>query len=216
MPFPVTDSIVLSCNIYCCNAPSVRTLVAVWHFWHASAVPECSGSVGRVLDWGSKCCLFQSHHWGSHCVVSLSMTLYPLLSTFSTQEDLMKQLKNCWLGCKESKQTSADQSQRVSIEDPSIGGQRWHTSPKCGNQWQLPQLLQLLIARPSFFPWSTASKPWPCRIWVLEICITSDLLGLECISPSLFPSLELMEPQVHSLGIFFADDCQILSNISSK
>ena len=94
------------------------------------------------------------------------------------------------------------QSQRVSIEDPSIGGQRWHTSPKGGNQWQLPQLLQLLLARPSFFPWSTASKPWLCRIWVLEICITSDLLGLECISPSLFPLLKLLEPRCIVLKSF--------------
>ena len=39
---------------------------------------ECSGSVGRVLDWGSKGFLFKIH-W-CNCVVSLSKTLYLLLS----------------------------------------------------------------------------------------------------------------------------------------
>ena len=36
------------------------------------------GSVGRALDWG------ESHLQWSRCVVSLSKTLYPLLSTCST------------------------------------------------------------------------------------------------------------------------------------
>ena len=40
---------------------------------------------GRVLDLGKKVHLFETHH--SHRVVSLSKTLYPLLSTGSTQED---------------------------------------------------------------------------------------------------------------------------------
>ena len=40
---------------------------------------------GRVLDLGSKDCLFKTH-W-RHYVVSLSKTLYPLLSTGSCQED---------------------------------------------------------------------------------------------------------------------------------
>ena len=44
---------------------------------------ECSDSVGRVLD----CCEFENHRQQSHCIVSLSITLYPLLSTASTQED---------------------------------------------------------------------------------------------------------------------------------
>ena len=48
---------------------------------------EGSGSVGRALDWGLKGCWFEPHHWWCHCVVSLSKTLYPLLSTGSTQED---------------------------------------------------------------------------------------------------------------------------------
>ena len=46
---------------------------------------ERSGSVGRALDWGLKGCKFETHP--SHCVVSLSKTLYPLLSTGSTHED---------------------------------------------------------------------------------------------------------------------------------
>ena len=36
---------------------------------------ERSGSVGRVLDWGSKGCWTEPHHQGSHCVVSLTKTL---------------------------------------------------------------------------------------------------------------------------------------------
>ena len=46
---------------------------------------ECSGSVGRVLELGLKGYLLWAHV--SHCVVFLSKTLYPLLSTGSTQED---------------------------------------------------------------------------------------------------------------------------------
>ena len=42
---------------------------------------ECSGSVGRVLDW------FMSHCRQNHYVVSLSKTLYLLLITGLTQED---------------------------------------------------------------------------------------------------------------------------------
>ena len=40
---------------------------------------------GRVLDLGSRGCRFKPHR--RHCVVSLSKTLYLLLSTGSTQED---------------------------------------------------------------------------------------------------------------------------------
>ena len=36
---------------------------------------ERSISVGRALDLGSKSCWFETHR--SHCVVSLSKTLYP-------------------------------------------------------------------------------------------------------------------------------------------
>ena len=43
--------------------------------------------ISRVLDCVSKDCLFVTHHWRSHCVVSLSKTLYPLFSIGSTQED---------------------------------------------------------------------------------------------------------------------------------
>ena len=50
-------------------------------------IAKRSGSVGKVLDWGSKGCWFEPHLWPNHCVVSLSRTLYPLLSTGSHQED---------------------------------------------------------------------------------------------------------------------------------
>ena len=46
---------------------------------------ECSGSVGIVLDLGSKDRQFETQL--SHCVVSLSKTLYPVLFTGLTQED---------------------------------------------------------------------------------------------------------------------------------
>ena len=41
---------------------------------------EHSGLVGRVLDWGSKVCSFETHCW-NHCVVSLMKALNLLLST---------------------------------------------------------------------------------------------------------------------------------------
>ena len=40
---------------------------------------------GRVLDLRSRGCRFEPHR--RHCVVSLSKTVYPLLSTGLTQED---------------------------------------------------------------------------------------------------------------------------------
>ena len=52
---------------------------------------------GRVLDsrlWGYR---FEPH-WGHQCVVSLSKTLYSLLSTWKS---IQTWLKNCWLGHKE-------------------------------------------------------------------------------------------------------------------
>ena len=48
---------------------------------------EHSGSVGRALDLGLHGCWFEPHGLQSHCVVSLSKTLYLLLITGSTQED---------------------------------------------------------------------------------------------------------------------------------
>ena len=47
---------------------------------------ECSGSV-VVLDLGSQGHMFETHWRHCHSVVSLSKTLYPLLSTGSAQED---------------------------------------------------------------------------------------------------------------------------------
>ena len=49
---------------------------------------ERSGSDGRALDWVSKGYWFEPHCRRSYCVVSLSKTLYSLLSTCSTLEDL--------------------------------------------------------------------------------------------------------------------------------
>ena len=43
---------------------------------------------GRVLDSRSRGCRFEPHQ--RHCIVSLSKTCYPLLSTGSTQEDLSR------------------------------------------------------------------------------------------------------------------------------
>ena len=48
---------------------------------------EDHGPVGRVLDVGSKGRELETHCQQSHCVVSLSKKLYPLLSTVSTQGD---------------------------------------------------------------------------------------------------------------------------------
>ena len=48
---------------------------------------ECSDSdSGRVLDSRSRGCEFEPYR--RHCVVSVSKTLYPLLSAGSTQEGL--------------------------------------------------------------------------------------------------------------------------------
>ena len=46
---------------------------------------ECSNSVGRVFELGLKGCMFETHQ--SHCGVSLSKTLYLLLSTALIQKD---------------------------------------------------------------------------------------------------------------------------------
>ena len=43
---------------------------------------------GRMLDLRLRGCGFEPHQ--RHCVVHLSKTLYPLLSTGSTQEDLSR------------------------------------------------------------------------------------------------------------------------------
>ena len=48
---------------------------------------ELCGSVGRSLDLGLKGLKFKTQFRRSHFVVYLSKTLYPLLSTVSTQDD---------------------------------------------------------------------------------------------------------------------------------
>ena len=54
---------------------------------------ERSGSIGRVLDMGSKSSKFKTHR--RHCVVFLSKTIYPLICTGSRQESVPTWLKNC-------------------------------------------------------------------------------------------------------------------------
>ena len=44
---------------------------------------ERSGSIGRAIGWDR----VAHRRWSRRCVVSLSKTLYPLLSTDTTQED---------------------------------------------------------------------------------------------------------------------------------
>ena len=52
------------------------------HMYHLKVICEvCSISVERALAWRSKGCWFEPHHQQSHCIVSLSKTLYPLYST---------------------------------------------------------------------------------------------------------------------------------------
>ena len=50
-------------------------------FIFTNGCKECSGSVGRVLDWRSKGCLFESQD-----VVSLGKTFYPLLCNLGRQQ----------------------------------------------------------------------------------------------------------------------------------
>ena len=73
----------------------------------------CSGSFGRALDWNEGL-LVRDLPTGSHCVVSLSKTFYPLLSTCSNQEvgNCSDMTENCSLGCKAPKQ----------INKTSVGG----------------------------------------------------------------------------------------------
>ena len=54
---------------------------------YASLLAEVSGSVGRALDWGLKGFWFKLHCQWSRYAVSLSKTLYRLLSTGSTQDN---------------------------------------------------------------------------------------------------------------------------------
>ena len=51
--------------------------------------------VGRVLDLGLKGCQFDTHQM--HCVVFLSKTFYPLLSTGVIQEDWKVSQHDCKL-----------------------------------------------------------------------------------------------------------------------
>ena len=71
---------------------SILNIIIVFYIWFIFALVERSASLGRALDWGSKGCLFEYHHRQSHYVVSLSKTLYPLLSTCtgSAKEDLLR------------------------------------------------------------------------------------------------------------------------------
>ena len=66
-------------NIYLSQQPEIYKNILKFKRHQLSG--ESSGSVGKVLDWGSKGCWFKTQLWWSHCVVSLNKTLYPLLST---------------------------------------------------------------------------------------------------------------------------------------
>ena len=67
---------------------------------------EHSGSVGRVLDWGSKVCKFESHRGWSHCCVLEQDTLSAAYYWFNPGRPVPTWRKKCWLGCKESNQTN--------------------------------------------------------------------------------------------------------------
>ena len=54
----------------------------------ASFFAERNGSVGGALGWGFVGCYFKTHCQTIHCVLSLSKTLYPLLSTGSTSDPI--------------------------------------------------------------------------------------------------------------------------------
>ena len=72
-------------NVFCYVGETHDKTVSKLTFSSDNSVQKAErcGSVGRVLDWGSKGCWFQPHRWWSHYVVSLSKALYPLLSTGS-------------------------------------------------------------------------------------------------------------------------------------
>ena len=59
-------------------------------FWTFTNAINAEHSGSRVLNCRSMSCWFEPNCWQSHCVVSLSKTLYPLLWTGSTQEGLSR------------------------------------------------------------------------------------------------------------------------------
>ena len=66
------------------SLPLQQVILTFLYFLQAHC-EECCSSVGRVLYSGWKGPEFEPHHWG-HCIVSMSKTLYPLLSTCSSNE----------------------------------------------------------------------------------------------------------------------------------
>ena len=69
----------------------IRLVIEGWLI-RDSAPKECVRSALAQLEEceigdRTKGCLFETHRCRSHCVVSLNKTLYPLLSTGSTQKD---------------------------------------------------------------------------------------------------------------------------------
>ena len=71
--------IVLKCHLL---------ITAIAFIQNAFQTTFMRSTVGRALDWGLKGCYFKTHSRRSHCVVTLSKTLYLLLSFGSIQEGL--------------------------------------------------------------------------------------------------------------------------------
>ena len=44
-------------------------------------VQNCKDFIDGALEWGGKGCWFEPYCWWSHCDVSLSKALYPMLKT---------------------------------------------------------------------------------------------------------------------------------------
>ena len=89
------------CEIHALGLGTICIQHFVEHYQSLSNYPNASGrgrdasylmsttvrTVGDARVWGLKDPWLEAHHPKSHCNVSLSKTLYPLLSTDSTQED---------------------------------------------------------------------------------------------------------------------------------
>ena len=93
-------------GLHCLSMPHDQNFITLTiHF------TESRGSVVRGLDLDLKGCSFEAHRRWSHCVVSMSKTLY-LLLTYNWfnpgwQEIILTWLKNCWLAIKhQNKQKS--------------------------------------------------------------------------------------------------------------
>ena len=66
---------------------------------------EFNGSVGKVLDWGSKGCLFATHHRLSECIVSLGHLIccLVLVQSRKTGPDMTEKIAD-WVVKNQNKQ----------------------------------------------------------------------------------------------------------------